>query len=155
MRKWVTGTLAAWDLPDLGFVTELTAGELVTNALRYGRQPVRLRLIRDTELICEVSDADNTAPHLRRAHFRRGRPGPVHRRPAHPALGSNNSLESSDWGRNRLTDGSDQCHRCHGVHQQRNVARRRRIDRRDRPVAWVEAEVNPKSTRGLTEAGCL
>jgi two-component sensor histidine kinase len=41
--------------------------ELVTNAIRYGEPPIRLRLIRDTSLICEVSDASNTAPHLRRA----------------------------------------------------------------------------------------
>ncbi|MET7736753.1 ATP-binding protein [Streptomyces sp. NPDC005402] len=41
--------------------------ELFTNAIRYGHPPVGLRLIRDTALICEVSDAGSTAPHLRRA----------------------------------------------------------------------------------------
>ncbi|WP_236047935.1 SpoIIE family protein phosphatase [Streptacidiphilus fuscans] len=59
--------LAHWGLPELTFVTELVVSELVTNAIRYGRPPVRLRLIRDTALICEVSDASGTAPHLRRA----------------------------------------------------------------------------------------
>ncbi|MEY9941692.1 hypothetical protein ABH932_006280 [Streptacidiphilus sp. MAP5-52] len=39
----------------------------MTNAIRYGRPPVRLRLIRDTALTCEVSDASGTVPHLRRA----------------------------------------------------------------------------------------
>ncbi len=59
--------LEAWDLADVAFVTELVVSELVTNALRYGADPVRLRLIRDRTLICEVSDGSSTAPHLRRA----------------------------------------------------------------------------------------
>ena len=33
----------------------------------YGGAPIQLRLIRDRTLICEVSDASSTAPHLRRA----------------------------------------------------------------------------------------
>lgn len=42
--------------------------ELVTNAIRYGEPPIRLRLIHDAEtLIFEVSDSSHTAPHLRRA----------------------------------------------------------------------------------------
>jgi hypothetical protein len=42
--------------------------ELVTNAIRYGSRPIRLRLIHDaTTLICEVSDLSHSAPHLRRA----------------------------------------------------------------------------------------
>jgi hypothetical protein len=41
--------------------------QLVTKAIRYGQEPVRLRLVRDRTLICEVSDGSNTAPHLRRA----------------------------------------------------------------------------------------
>lgn len=49
------------------FVTELVVSELVTNAIRYARAPIQLRLINDTSLICEVSDASSTAPHLRRA----------------------------------------------------------------------------------------
>lgn len=49
------------------FTTELVVSELVTNAIRYGGPPVRLRLIRDTTLVCEVSDTDSTAPYLRRA----------------------------------------------------------------------------------------
>ncbi|WP_404815618.1 SpoIIE family protein phosphatase [Streptomyces thermolineatus] len=66
-RKLAAEQLAAWGLDDLTFVVELVVSELVTNAVRYGRPPVRLRLIRDRTLICEVSDSSATAPHLRRA----------------------------------------------------------------------------------------
>ncbi|MHC5908301.1 ATP-binding SpoIIE family protein phosphatase, partial [Streptomyces sp. S6] len=66
-RRFAVEQLAAWGLDEEAFVTELVVSELVTNAIRYGEPPIRLRLIRDTSLICEVSDASNTAPHLRRA----------------------------------------------------------------------------------------
>jgi hypothetical protein len=66
-RKWVTSTLTTWNLRDLEFAAELIVSELVTNAIRYGRPPFQLRIIRDDALICEVSDASSTAPHLRRA----------------------------------------------------------------------------------------
>ncbi|WP_371502186.1 SpoIIE family protein phosphatase [Kitasatospora sp. NBC_00374] len=66
-RELVIGQLAAWDLDDLGFVTELVVSELVTNAIRYAGGPVGLRLIRDRVLVCEVSDPSNTQPRLRRA----------------------------------------------------------------------------------------
>ena len=59
--------LTAWGLEALIITTELLVSELVTNAIRYAGTPIRLRLIRDTTLICEVSDASSTAPHLRRA----------------------------------------------------------------------------------------
>lgn len=65
-RKFTLDQLEAWVLEEASFVTELVVGELVTNAIRYGEPPIRLRLIRDTSLICEVSDASHTAP-LRRA----------------------------------------------------------------------------------------
>ncbi|WP_324612233.1 ATP-binding SpoIIE family protein phosphatase [Streptomyces sp. MMG1533] len=66
-RSLACKQLAAWHLEDLGFVTELVVSELVTNAIRYGGSPIQLRLIRDTALICEVSDSSSTAPHMRRA----------------------------------------------------------------------------------------
>jgi anti-sigma regulatory factor (Ser/Thr protein kinase) len=66
-RKEARDQLAAWGLEELGFVTELVVSELVTNAIVHGLPPVRLRLIRDHSLICEVSDHSGTAPHLRRA----------------------------------------------------------------------------------------
>jgi GAF domain-containing protein len=66
-RAQTTRQLTAWGLEEAAFVTELVVSELVTNAIRYGAVPIGLRLIRDRTLICEVSDASNTAPHLRRA----------------------------------------------------------------------------------------
>ncbi|GAA0664207.1 SpoIIE family protein phosphatase [Kitasatospora atroaurantiaca] len=68
-RKQASRQLGAWGLDDAAFVTELVVSELVTNAIRYGSPPVRLRLIKDRTLICEVSDAASTAPHLRRARI--------------------------------------------------------------------------------------
>ncbi|WP_254885606.1 SpoIIE family protein phosphatase [Streptomyces sp. NA02950] len=68
-RSWATDWLGTWGLETLGFVTELVVSELVTNAIRYGASPIQLRLIKDTTLICEVSDASSTAPHLRRARL--------------------------------------------------------------------------------------
>ncbi|WP_210587207.1 SpoIIE family protein phosphatase [Streptomyces sp. GESEQ-35] len=68
IRKQVLGQLDIWELPDASFTAELVVSELVTNAIRYGAHPIRLRLIHDTTtLICEVSDTSHTAPHLRRA----------------------------------------------------------------------------------------
>ncbi|MGW6905732.1 SpoIIE family protein phosphatase [Streptomyces sp. NPDC054940] len=66
-RAQASRQLAAWGLQEAAFVTELVVSELVTNAIRYGGVPIGLRLIRDRTLICEVSDASSTAPHLRRA----------------------------------------------------------------------------------------
>ncbi|MFC4466394.1 SpoIIE family protein phosphatase [Streptomyces xiangluensis] len=68
IRKQVVQQLDTWDLDEAVFTTELVVSELVTNAIRYGERPIRLRLIHDAgTLICEVSDASHTAPHLRRA----------------------------------------------------------------------------------------
>ncbi|MFG2660910.1 ATP-binding protein [Streptomyces sp. NPDC048425] len=66
-RKYATAQLAAWNLEDLTFTTELVVSELVTNAVRYSDGPIGLRLIRDRTLTCEVSDTSSTAPQLRRA----------------------------------------------------------------------------------------
>ncbi|WPB96109.1 ATP-binding protein [Streptomyces malaysiensis] len=54
----------AWGMDELLFSTELIVSELITNAIRYGGGPIRLRLIRDITLICEVSDASSTSPRL-------------------------------------------------------------------------------------------
>ncbi|EPJ37542.1 hypothetical protein STAFG_5383 [Streptomyces afghaniensis 772] len=68
IRKQVVDQLDRWQLTDATFTAELVVSELVTNAIRYGAQPIRLRLIHDAStLICEVSDTNHTAPHLRRA----------------------------------------------------------------------------------------
>ncbi|WP_159046124.1 ATP-binding SpoIIE family protein phosphatase [Streptomyces sp. WM6372] len=66
-RDLVVGQLGDWELDELSFVTELVVSELVTNAIRYAGGPVRLRLIRDRVLVCEVSDPSSTQPRLRRA----------------------------------------------------------------------------------------
>ncbi|MYV40376.1 SpoIIE family protein phosphatase [Streptomyces sp. SID1328] len=66
-RSLATRQLDQWGLEHLAFTTELIVSELVTNAIRYGSPPIRLRLIRDQMLICEVSDASSTSPHIRRA----------------------------------------------------------------------------------------
>ncbi|MFC9931418.1 SpoIIE family protein phosphatase [Streptomyces sp. NPDC127190] len=68
IRKQVAEQLDSWQLTEASFTTELVVSELVTNAIRYGSHPIRLRLIHDVAtLICEVSDSSHTAPHLRRA----------------------------------------------------------------------------------------
>ncbi|MCF4136091.1 SpoIIE family protein phosphatase [Streptomyces sp. Tue 6430] len=68
IRRQAVEQLARWELSEHSFTTELVVSELVTNAIRYGAKPIRLRLIHDeTTLICEVSDTSHTAPHLRRA----------------------------------------------------------------------------------------
>lgn len=67
VRAAVVRQLARWELEELSFSTELILSELVTNAIRYGGAPVRVRLLRDRALICEVSDGSSTSPHLRYA----------------------------------------------------------------------------------------
>ncbi|MFJ2647622.1 SpoIIE family protein phosphatase [Streptomyces sp. NPDC087420] len=65
-RSHAAGQLASWGLEHLAGTAELVVSELVTNALRHGAGPVRLRLIRHSSLVCEVSDSDNSTPRLRR-----------------------------------------------------------------------------------------
>ncbi|MCC9307373.1 SpoIIE family protein phosphatase [Kitasatospora sp. RB6PN24] len=67
IRAWTAAKLDEWNLAELEFSTELVLSELVTNAIRYGTPPVRLRLLRDRGLICEVADGSNTSPHLKYA----------------------------------------------------------------------------------------
>ncbi|WP_121175527.1 SpoIIE family protein phosphatase [Streptomyces sp. 1114.5] len=67
VRAEVARQLEGWGLDEAAFVTELILSELVTNAIRYGSGPIRVRLLRDRALICEVSDGSSTSPHLRYA----------------------------------------------------------------------------------------
>ncbi|MDT0456987.1 SpoIIE family protein phosphatase [Streptomyces sp. DSM 41527] len=67
IRSACLGTLESWGLAALSFTTELILSELITNAIRYGAQPIRVRLLYDRALICEVSDGTSASPHLRRA----------------------------------------------------------------------------------------
>ncbi|AMW09083.1 protein phosphatase [Streptomyces qaidamensis] len=64
-RRTATRQLARWGLDELAFTTELVVSELVTNAMRYATGSIRLRLIRERALVCEVLDGGATAPHLR------------------------------------------------------------------------------------------
>ncbi|MEV5545687.1 SpoIIE family protein phosphatase [Streptomyces sp. NPDC052309] len=67
VRSEVTRRLAQWGLDDLAFTTELILSELVTNAIRYGEEPIRVRVLHNRSLICEVFDSSSTSPHLRYA----------------------------------------------------------------------------------------
>ncbi|MEU3439535.1 SpoIIE family protein phosphatase [Streptomyces griseoincarnatus] len=65
-RRTAQDQLARWGLdPELKFTTELLVSELVTNAIRHASGRVRLRLIRERTLVCEVLDGGASAPHLR------------------------------------------------------------------------------------------
>ncbi|MFD8334174.1 SpoIIE family protein phosphatase [Streptomyces solisilvae] len=67
-RDAVDRQLSAWDLDELAFTTELLVSELVTNAILHASGRIRLRLIRDDDLlICEVGDCSNTQPRVRKA----------------------------------------------------------------------------------------
>ncbi|MER6524160.1 SpoIIE family protein phosphatase [Streptomyces sp. NPDC001508] len=67
VREDVIARLTGWGLGELAFTTELVVSELVTNAIRYGCEPIQLRLLHDSTLICEVSDGSSIAPRMRRA----------------------------------------------------------------------------------------
>ncbi len=47
---------------------QLIVSELVTNAIRYGGGPIRLRLIQHQVLTCEVSDSNTSHPRPRQPH---------------------------------------------------------------------------------------
>ncbi|MFB7992274.1 SpoIIE family protein phosphatase [Streptomyces sp. NPDC056002] len=66
-RHLTVRKLAEWGLEELQFTSELVISELVTNAIRYGAEPIRLRLIRRDVLICEVADGSSTSPRMRHA----------------------------------------------------------------------------------------
>ncbi|WLQ38236.1 SpoIIE family protein phosphatase [Streptomyces castrisilvae] len=66
-RELARGQLTEWGLEELVDTTELLVSELVTNALRYGEGEIRLRLLRDRTLVCEVWDAGLVQPRRRRA----------------------------------------------------------------------------------------
>jgi hypothetical protein len=68
-RRLVRQQLAAWQLDDLTTNTEMLASELVTNAIRHAKGPLRLRLLRSHSLTCEVFDGSVTTPRIRRASW--------------------------------------------------------------------------------------
>ncbi|MER6053277.1 SpoIIE family protein phosphatase [Streptomyces sp. NPDC001793] len=66
-RAEVTRQLTGWGLEEQAFTTELILSELITNAIRYAPGPIKVRLLYDRTLICEVTDTSSTSPHLRYA----------------------------------------------------------------------------------------
>ncbi|GHG95865.1 SpoIIE family protein phosphatase [Streptomyces lanatus] len=66
-REYARGQLLSWDMEPLVDTTELLVSELVTNALRYGEGEIRLRLLLDRTLVCEVWDSGLVQPRRRRA----------------------------------------------------------------------------------------
>ncbi|EDY44513.2 SpoIIE family protein phosphatase [Streptomyces sp. SPB074] len=66
-REFTRERLAGWGLEALADTTELLVSELVTNALRYGDGEIRLRLLLDRTLVCEVWDEGLVQPRRRRA----------------------------------------------------------------------------------------
>ncbi|WP_323138977.1 SpoIIE family protein phosphatase [Streptomyces mirabilis] len=67
-RAHASRQLAAWDVEEESvYATELIVSELVTNAVRYAAAPLRLRIIKDRTLTCEVHDSSFTAPRMRHA----------------------------------------------------------------------------------------
>ncbi|MFJ7586627.1 SpoIIE family protein phosphatase [Streptomyces sp. NPDC097617] len=67
VRGACVSQLSRWGLEESAFATELLISELVTNAVRYGTAPIRVRLIHDRNLICEVHDASSSAPRMRQS----------------------------------------------------------------------------------------
>ncbi|HZF89142.1 SpoIIE family protein phosphatase [Streptomyces sp.] len=65
VRARATRQVEAWGFEELAMTTELIVSELITNAIRYADPPIRLRLLRDSRLTCEVADGSSTAPRLR------------------------------------------------------------------------------------------
>ncbi|MEU0071228.1 SpoIIE family protein phosphatase [Streptomyces sp. NPDC006332] len=66
-REYARNQLISWDMEPLVDTTELLVSELVTNALRYGEGEIRLRLLLDRTLVCEVWDSGLVQPRRRRA----------------------------------------------------------------------------------------
>ncbi|MGW4566853.1 ATP-binding protein [Streptomyces sp. NPDC004561] len=62
-RYLVTAQLGEWARGDLADTAELLVSELVTNALRHTRGPLRLNLrLRHSRLLCEVEDTEPASP---------------------------------------------------------------------------------------------
>ncbi|CAM5693124.1 PAS domain S-box-containing protein OS=Streptomyces griseomycini OX=66895 GN=FHS37_001204 PE=4 SV=1 [Streptomyces griseomycini] len=87
-REYARAQLIGWDMESLVDTTELLVSELVTNALRYGEGEIRLRLLLDRTLVCEVWDA--------------GRSSGAAAAPATPtravAASSSSACSSAAWG---------------------------------------------------------
>jgi PAS domain-containing protein len=67
-RSMITEPMKRWELEDLVPTTELLVSELVTNAVRYSRGDVTLRLVNEKALVCEVLDNSAALPRLRQTN---------------------------------------------------------------------------------------
>jgi len=67
-RSVLAEPMKRWDLEDLIPTTELLVSELVTNAVKYSRGEVTLRLVNERALVCEVLDSSGALPRLRQAN---------------------------------------------------------------------------------------
>jgi len=67
-RSMIAEPMKRWGLEDLIPTTELLVSELVTNAVRYSRGDVTLRLVNEKALVCEVLDNSAALPRLRQAN---------------------------------------------------------------------------------------
>ncbi len=66
-RSVLAEPMKRWDLEDMIPTTELLVSELVTNAVKYSRGDVTLRLVNEKALVCEVIDNSGALPRLRQA----------------------------------------------------------------------------------------
>jgi serine phosphatase RsbU (regulator of sigma subunit) len=64
-RALASEPLTRWGLTGLLATTQLLVSELVTNAIRYTRGPVTLRLILERTLTCEIADTSAALPRMR------------------------------------------------------------------------------------------
>ncbi|MCL2584488.1 MAG: SpoIIE family protein phosphatase [Streptosporangiales bacterium] len=64
-RHLIRAPLKRWGLEDLEPVTELLVSELVTNAIRYAKGDITLRMVREPEsVVCEVHDSSPALPRV-------------------------------------------------------------------------------------------
>jgi len=67
-RKLIAEPMERWGLADLLPVTELLVSELVTNALRYAKGEIGLRLVREAGVVCcEIHDSSPALPRVLQA----------------------------------------------------------------------------------------
>ncbi|MEU5310886.1 SpoIIE family protein phosphatase [Streptomyces sp. NPDC021562] len=64
-RRLAVRQLREWNLESMATSVEWLVSELVTNAVRHGDGPIRLRLIQHRVLTCEVSDTNTGQPRPR------------------------------------------------------------------------------------------
>ncbi len=66
-RALIRKPMRRWGLSELIPSAELAVSELVTNAVRYARSKIVLRLVLEGGLVCEVLDESSAVPRLRHA----------------------------------------------------------------------------------------